>query len=235
MNTSVRFLLLIIGFAVLESCATTTATKITGSWKDPEALYYKDYFVAVLNKKLPVRSTLEKDISRRLKKEGVKTTESMSIFPHSEEVETAEQKQVAVEKIQSLGHDAIIVVRVLKHTEENRYVQGTSAYAPTNLGYGSGYTPATGGAPVTGTYGAFGGYYISGSSLVQSQGYYETDKTYFVESNVYDARTSKLVWSAQSQTFNPGDLATASGDFSLVMVEAMKKAGLIHTEEKGKK
>ncbi len=88
MNISVRFILLIIGFVLLESCSATTATKITGSWEDPEAKNYKDYFVAVLNKKLPVRSTLEKDISRRLKKEGVKTTESISIFPHSEEVET---------------------------------------------------------------------------------------------------------------------------------------------------
>ena len=72
MNISVRFILLIIGFVLLESCSATTATKITGSWKDPEAKNYKDYFVAVLNKKLPVRSTLGKDISRRLKKEGLR-------------------------------------------------------------------------------------------------------------------------------------------------------------------
>lgn len=235
MNTSFRLLLLISSCAVLESCSSTTATSITGSWKDPEAKNYTNYFVAVLHKKLSVRSTLEKDISRRLKHEGVKVTESMSIFPHTEDVETAEQKKAAVEKIQSFGHDAIITVTLVKHTEESRYVQGTSAYAPTNMGYGTGYTPATGGAQTTGSYGAFGGYYVSGSSLYQSPGYYETDKTYFVESNVYDARTSKLVWSAQSQTFNPGDLATASGDFSLVMVDAMKKAGLINKEEKRKK
>jgi hypothetical protein len=227
MNISLRFILLIIGLAALDSCSSTTATKITGSWKDPEAKNYKDYFVVVLNKKLPVRSTLEKDISRRLRHEGVKVTESMSIFPHTEDVETTEQKKAAVEKIQGLGHDAIITITVVKHTDEKRYVQGTTAYTPTNLGYGTGYTPATGGAPLTGTYGAFGGYYVSGSSLYQSEGYYETDKTYFVESNVYDAKTSKLIWSAQSQTFNPSDLAMASGDFSLVMVDAMKKAGLI--------
>ncbi len=227
MNTSFRLLLLIISFAVLESCSSTTATSITGSWKDPEAKNYTNYFVAVLHKKLPVRSTLEKDISRRLKHEGVKVTESMSIFPYTEDIETAEQKKAAVEKIQSLGNDAIITITVVKHTDEKRYVQGTSSYAPTNMGYGTGYRPATGGAPVPGSYGAFGTYYVSGSSLYQSEGYYETDKTYFVESNVYDAKTSKLIWSAQSQTFNPGDLATASGDFSLVMVDAMKKAGLI--------
>lgn len=209
------------------SCSTTQATSITGSWKDPEATNYKDFFVAVLSKNKQVRSTLEYDISRRLKKEKVKAAQSLDVFAHSDKYETTEEKQAAVAKIQSLGHDAIIVITVLKHTESSRYVEGSSSYAPTNMGYGTGYTIATGAAPLTGNYGAFGGYYVSGSSVYQTPGYYEMDKTYFVESNVYDARTSKLIWSAQSQTFNPGDLATASGDFSLVMVEAMKKAGII--------
>ena len=236
LHTIVLSIGLIICFAVLESCSSTaTATKITGSWQDPEANSYKEFFVAVLSKNLAARSTLEKDISRRLKHEGVKVTESMDIFPHSEKVATTEEKKAAVEKIQSLGHDAIITVTLVKHTEESRYVPSTTSYTPTNMGYGTGYSPATGGAPVTGSYGAFGGYYVNGSSLYQSPGYYETDKTYFVESNFYDAKTTKLIWSAQSQTFNPGDIAAASGDFSLVMVDALKKAGLIYTEEKGKK
>lgn len=221
-------LLLIIGFAVLESCSSSaTATKVTGSWKDPEAGVYKDIFVAVLSKNKQARATLELDISRRLKKTGSKVTGSLAFFPHTEEVETAEQKKAAVEKIQSLGHDAIITVTLIRKTEESRYVPGTTSYTPTNLGYGTGYTPATGGAPLTGTYGAFGGYYVSGSSLYTTPGYYEKDKTYFLESRVFDTKSAKLVWSAQSETFNPGDLATFSSDFSLAMVEALKKGGLV--------
>jgi hypothetical protein len=233
--TSLLVLLLIIGSGVFESCSTTAATKITGSWKDPEAKNYREFFVAVLSKNLPARSTLEQDISRRLKQEGVKVAQSMDLFPHTEKLETAEEKKAAVEKIQGLGHDAIITVTLVRHTEENRYVPGANSYTPTAIGYGSGYySPTTGGAPA-GNYGTFGGYYTNASTLYQTPGYYEMDKIYFVESNVYDARTAKLVWSAQSESFNPGNLATASGDFSQVMVEAMKKAKLIYKEEKGKK
>lgn len=227
-NVFLSSILFFIGFAVLESCSSSaTATKITGSWKDPEAGVYKDVFVAVLTKNKQARATLELDISRQLKKTGTKVTGSLALFPHTEEVETAEQKKAAVEKIQSLGHDAIMTVTLIKKTEESRYIPGTTSYAPTNLGYGTGYTPATGGAPLTGTYGAFGGYYVNGSSVYTTPGYYEKDKTYFMESRVFDTRTAKLVWSAQSETFNPDDLATASSGFSLVMVEALKKAGLV--------
>ncbi len=54
----------------LLSCST--ATKITGSWRDPEAKSYKDFLVAVLTKNLPARTPLERDISSRLKHERVK-------------------------------------------------------------------------------------------------------------------------------------------------------------------
>ncbi len=224
--------LVIFSLMLLDSCSSTTATQITASWKDPEATSYQDFFVVVLSKNLPARSTVELDIARRLKKEGVKVEGSLELFPHVEKVATDEEKKAAVEKIQSLGHDAIITVTLLKKTEESRYVPGATSYTPTNIGYGTGYTPATGGAPVQGTYGAFGTYYVSGSKPYQSEGYYETDKTYFLESRVFDAKTSKLVWSAQSHTFYPGSLPSASEDFSMVMVDALKKAGLIY--QKGK-
>lgn len=226
---------LIISFTLLESCSTTASTQITGSWKDPEAKDYKDLFVAVLSKNLTARTTMERDISDRLKHEGVKVAQSLDFFPHTEKLETPEEKKAAVEKIQSLGHDAIIVISLVRHTEENRYVPGANSYTPTNIGYGSGYyQPMTGQVPGPGTYGAFGGYYVNASSAYTTPGYYEMDKIYFVESRLYDLSTSKLVWSAQSETFNPSNLGVASSEFSLVMVDALKKAKLIYHEEKKK-
>lgn len=219
----------------LESCSSTAATQITGSWRAPEAKTYNDFFVAVLSKNLSARSTLERDISSRLKHEGVKVTQSLDIFSHSDKLETPEEKKAAVEKIQGLGHDAIITVSIVRHTEENRYVKGANSYTPTNIGYGSGYyQPMTGQVPGPGYYGTFGGYYTSASTAYTTPGYYETDKVYFVESNVYDMSTSKLVWSAQSETFYANDLNTASNDFSQVMVEAMSKASLLAKTDKVK-
>jgi hypothetical protein len=236
LQVSIPTLFLFLCLVQVESCSSTTATKITGTWKAPEARSYKDFFVAVLSKNLPARSALEHDISGRLKHEGVKATQSLDVLSHSEKVDTEEEKKAAVEKIQSLGHDAIITVTLVRRTEEDRYVPGANSYAPTNIGTGSGYyNPARGGNPGPGSYGSFGRYYTSASSVYTTPGYYEKDKTYFVESRIFDVKTSKLVWSAQSETFNPGEITTASSDFSLVMVDAMKNANLVYKEEKGKK
>ena len=236
LRLSVQIVLMIICLAALESCSITAATTITGTWKDPEAANYKDFFVVVLSKNLPARSSLEKDISKKLKHEGVKVSKSLSVFPSTEKLETPEEKKAAVEKIQGLGHDAIITIVLVRQTEEERYVPGVNSSTPTPVGIGTGYyNPVRGGALPPGSYGSFGGYYANASTAYTTKGYYEMDKNYFVQSNVYDARTSKLVWSAQSETFNPANLAAASSDFSTVMVEAMKKAKILYKAEKAKK
>jgi len=225
--------LLIFCIVVLESCSSTAATTLTGSWKDPEAAGYNNFMVVALTKKLPVRTMVEEDIARRLKREGVKGSKSLDVIPHTETVETQEDKKAAVDKIESLGHDAIITVTLVKKDEERRYVPGSTQYAPANVGVGSGYyNPATGANQGQGTYGAFGTYYMGAATLYNTPGYYEENKVYFLESNLYDVKTRKLVWSAQSKTFDGGDIGIASRDFSYVMVEAMKKENLIDTKKK---
>jgi len=221
-------------FIILFSCGTP-ATQITGSWKDPAATSYKNFFVAVLTKNLQARQRLEGDISSRLSHEHVKVTRSLEVFPHSEKVETPEERQAAIEKIQSLGHDAIMVIKIINKTEDTRYVPGTSSYAPTNIGIGTGYNLQTTGAPPPGQYGAYGVYYLDNYGSYSTQGSYQKDVAFFVESNLFDAKTAKLVWSAQSQLFNPANLNSASGDFSFVMVDALKKGNLLFKKEKGKK
>jgi len=234
-HSSVSIVFLLACLIALNSCSTRRpTTNITGSWKDPEGKSYQNFFVAVLAKNLPARSSIEGDIARDLKHEKVKATKSLDVLGHNEKVETTEEKRAAIDKVKSLGYDAIIVVTLVKKTEESRYVEGTTSYTPTNIGVGTGYyNPVTGSTSGTnGNYGAFGIYYMDASSAYNTTGYYETDKIYFVQSNIYDAKTEKLVWSAQSNTFYPGDLATASNDFAYVMVDALKKANLIYTKEK---
>lgn len=223
--------LVLICFVVVLSCGTP-ATKITGSWKDTNAISYKDFFVAVLSKNQQVRQQLEGDIADRLKRQHVKVTRSLEVFKHSEKVETPEERTAAIEKIKNLGHEAILVVKLVNKTEDTRYVPGTSSYAPTNIGIGTGYNLQTTGAPPPGQYGAFGMYYLDNYGAHNTPGYYQMDQSYFLESNLFDAKTEKLVWSAQSEVFNPANLPSASGDFSFVMVDALKKGNLIYKKEK---
>ncbi len=232
--SSYRIILMQVSFIVLVSCGAP-ATKITGSWKDPAASSYKNFFVAVLTKNIQARQRLEGDISDRLAREHVKVTKSLEVFAHTEKVETPEERTAAIEKIQSLGHDAIMVIKIVNKTDDTYYVQGTNSYAPTNIGIGTGYNLQTTGTPPPGQYGAFGVYYLDNYGSHSTPGSYQRDQAYFMESNLFDAKTAKLVWSAQSELFNPANLNSASGDFSFVMVDALKKGNLIYKKEKASK
>jgi len=234
MNLKLNLTSLILACFVFVFSCGAPATKITGSWKDPNAESYKDYFIAVLSKNQQVRQQLEGDIADRLKRQHVKVTRSLEVFKHTDKVETPEQRTAAIEKIKSLGHDAIMVVKLVNKTEDTRYVAGTNSYAPTNIGIGTGYNLQTTGAPPPGQYGAFGMYYLDNYGSHTTPGYYQMDQSYFLESSLFDAKTEKLVWSAQSEVFNPANLPSASGDFSFVMVDALKKGNLIYKKEKAK-
>ncbi|WP_315822938.1 hypothetical protein [Paraflavitalea speifideaquila] len=58
-------------------------------------------------------------------------------------------------------------------------------------------------------------------------GYYTTDKTYFMETNLYDASNEKLIWSAQSETMNPGSIDNFVRDYPKKLVEQLVKDGLL--------
>jgi hypothetical protein len=228
-----RTILFVLLLTILVRCASQTATNITSTWKAPGAGSYNDFFVAVLVKNLEARRTLESDIFERLKRNGAKAKPSLEVFPHNERPETPEERSAAVEKIKSLGHDAIITVILLSKAEESIYTPGKAEYAPTAVGYGTGYNNRTNMNNVgTGTYGAFGAYYIDNYQMASTPGSYEKLKVYTVQSNLYDAKTGKLILSIKSDTFDTGNLSVASGDLAEAFVNALRKNKLINLKRK---
>ena len=63
-----------------------------------------------------------------------------------------------------------------------------------------------------------------------SPGYYEDDKVYYIETNLYDADTEELLWSAQSETYNPTSLPDFASDFAEVVVARMEKENLLNAD-----
>jgi len=98
---------------------------------------------------------------------------------------------------------------------ETRYVPGT-AYYPTAYPY----------------YGAFGSYYAYGYSSFYSPGYYTDDKIYYFEANLYDAQTEKLVWSAQSKTYNPSSIDSFLDEYVEALSKQLAKDGVVKAPAK---
>lgn len=56
---------------------------------------------------------------------------------------------------------------------------------------------------------------------------YTEGKVYFIETNLYDAETEKLIWSAQSESYDPSDLKDFAEDFADLIVGRLVGNGLI--------
>lgn len=206
-----NYLLALVLIAMVSACSPST--KIIGSWTGPNTPSepYKSIFVTAISENLVARQTIENDIDAMLEKDGVEAKSSFEIIPPGFKA-TAENKDATVAAIRDGGSDAILTIALLDQTSETRYVPGTTMYSP--MGYG-------------GYYGRFSGYYSYYNPVMYSPGYYSTDKNYYLEINLYDAKTEELVWSAQSETTNPSSIETFSNSFSQLVVNQLIKDGLI--------
>ncbi len=197
--------------SILAACSPST--KIIGSWSSPDkpSTPYQNILVTGLSSNLVNRQAFEEELVATLVEDGVKAASSLTLIPLGS-AKDKEGMAKALEAVRVAGHDGILTVALLDQTSETRYVQGTTTYAP--MGYG-------------GYYGRFGGYYGYYGPMTYDPGYYTTDKLYYIEVNLYDAKSEALVWSSQSETTNPSNLESFSHTFAGVVVDLMVKDGII--------
>lgn len=188
------------------------ATEVTGTWSDPQAqnINYDNVLVFAMTDRVNIKESVENALAEELRAQGVNVTTSLEQFPPRFRDGMLESKDEMMEFINQNRYDGILTVAVVDEETETRYIPGGAGYAPMGL---------------FGYYGGFWPYYSNWAPMYQP-GYYEEDRVYFLETNLYDAETEKLIWSAQSETTNPGELGNFSNQFSEIIVDEMTDRNL---------
>ncbi|AKD02411.1 hypothetical protein POKO110462_10575 [Pontibacter korlensis] len=196
----------------VHGCASST--RITGTWKNPEvgSRNYEKVVIAALTDNVRARQTVETDMQAQLQQRGVEAVRSIDMFPPTVSSKGGPDVNQLLEKVQSQGYDAILTVALLDEETETRYVPGNY-----------GYTPMT----RYGWYGRFRGYYNYWYPTVYDPGYYTEEKVYFLETNLYDASSENLLWSAQSQSHSPASMRKASAKLAELTVAQIAQENLI--------
>lgn len=200
---------------MLSLYACSPGTRITGSWMNPEAQRaqreYNNILVSAMTEQISVKQTVEDQVAAQLRARGVNATKSITVFPPKFTEEQMNDKEAMLNAIRANRHDGILTIALIDEETESRYIQGTTTYAPlTTYNY----------------YSSFWGYYTYRYPVVSDPGYYTQDRIYYIEVNLYDAGTEELVWSAQTETINPGSLNRSAEKFAEVTVKAMSERGL---------
>jgi hypothetical protein len=200
------FILALIAVSI--SCSLST--DIVAVWRSPESALnrYEHICIAAMTENVSNKQIVEEEMHKKLLSKGIKSSKMADLFPYKFTGQAAE-KDLILNKVRENGNDAILTFALIKHKEETRYVPGSSTYTP-YYGYG--------------TYGGYYGYY---GARVYDPGYYTQDDVYFIESNLYDVKTEKLVWSCQSKTYNPSDIVQFSKDFTLAITNQLVKSKVI--------
>jgi len=163
--------LLIIAVALLlSSCGAQVKTLAT--WLNKENLSpepYKSIFIMVLTEDMHAKTILEHDLAVAAKARGLKVYTSIDAFGPIGLSEVKNIKDILANKLKTLDCETVFFLALKDKQSETRYVPGTTYSPYSNYGY----------------YGTYGGYYGYGYNAgYYTPGYYSTDKTYFLESNL---------------------------------------------------
>jgi len=119
-------------------------------------------------------------------------------------------EEAAVGKIKNSGVDAVLTIVLLDKEKERKYYPGNIYYSP--YGY---------------YYNRFWGYRTTLYRRIYEPGYYVTNTKYFWESNFYDMSTQKLVYSVQTQSFDPSTSESMGHNYGQMIVEDMVKNNVV--------
>ena len=207
---NLKLISLFILAAVMTGCGPSQ--KITGSWSDPDAKSmgpYKKAFVIVMTENKEANYFIESQMVKILVARGFKAVKSNDIYPPGFSVTKDFTREQLTESIKKTGADAVISLALLDSRKTETYHPGT-AYSPVGYGY----------------YGSFYGYYNHYYPQVYSPGYYSVDKTFYIETNLYDLESGKLLWSVQSEARNPDNLEDWFTKYSTTLINHLKSKGL---------
>lgn len=189
------FFLPVLLMTFLVSCGPST--KLAKSWTDPSVNPATTKpFTKVL-----VLGMVKDESTRRIVEDKLaaqfpgRAVQSYNYLSPADTVDGAVEQKLAKD-----GFDGIVYMRLANVEQSTSYVPGT-------------------------TYGGFYGYHGYGYGMYGTQGYYQEDKTYNVETNIYSLNPPKLLWSGTTSSMNPGKVSATLDEIIMVIRDEFTKKG----------
>jgi hypothetical protein len=165
---------------------------------------FKKLFVIGVGENEGARRLFEDTFAKALAREGTSAQASWGLLPQSTQL-TEEQVRGAVE---GGNFDSVLVSRLLSVDQNQEYVPPSAHTVPTS-------------------YHGYYGYYGTSYDVVHEPGYFETNTTFRLETNLYAVPGGALVWSGQSETLNPESLTDVIDSMTTAVAKKLREEKLI--------
>lgn len=202
--------LFIAGLMVL-ALGACTSTKVTSSWKAGNTQIQRDQKIIVMalvpEKERTLRAQMEGYTVEELQKKGYNAVSSLKEYG-PQAFEKMKEKQV-LDKLRESNANQVMTITLTDKGKEKSYVPG-------NMGY---YPPFG--------YYRFSPYYSMWNARMYSPGYYTINTRYSWESNLYDLKGEQLLYSVQTESFDPPTTERMAVLFAQQIVKDMNKQQLL--------
>lgn len=197
-------------FALLFLMSCSSTMKYTWTNDGYEGRQFKKILVIGEAKTQQGRLNAENAIVNALTKEGITATNSVSIFPPTQNNHELNEDEIE-NRILGGGYDGVLITSLVDaKTRDVREGGGT-------------YTQ-----PVAYRYGR---YVRRGYVHMQEPEYYRQEKTYVLETQFFDvadkATKESVVWSGQSELTDPSSAESAEKSYSKKLVKTLLDSGMI--------
>lgn len=200
-------------FFMVAGCGTS---KITSAWKahdETASIYNKILILGLIRESdRSTQENMENHFVGDLKELGYNAVSSLQEY--GPKAFDKMDENAALDKLKNSGIDAVITIVLLDKQKEKNYVPGRLSYSP--YGY---------------YYNYFWGYRTTLYNRIYEPGYYTTDTKYFWESNLYDMKTQKLIYSVQTQSFNPSTTEIMGHEYGKMIVRNMVKQNIFQKKQ----
>ena len=200
-HNSVKWFGYLFFFAVLIiSCAGTelTQNQVDVAYKGKPM---SDILIIAITGNEHNRRSFEKKFVAHLKSIGVDAISSEEAITMPADLEL--KKETILTAVKQYENDAVIITHLIGKEEEDVYTRG-----------GSGHR-------------GFYGFYSSRHSIARDPGYASTSTTVRLETNLYEVKTEKLIWSGKSNTLSRDAKDQIINDVIKAVINDLQKNKLI--------
>lgn len=187
---------------VFSLTACTQKAKITSSWIDPSAAGYgaDNILVMGVNKNETHIKLFEDVFIDELSKNNIHAMGSYQVIGQV----LKPDRKIVEAAVAKTGATSVLITHVVARTSSTQDYPGSAAVTP------------------GGFYGNMYGYYNETYSTTYNPPSSVTKATVHLESNLYDVKTAKLIWSAQSDAVDPKFLRSDYERVVKVLITDMK-------------
>jgi len=198
----------VITLFFLMSCASTM--KYTWTNDGYQGRSYQKVLVIAEAKSQQGRMNAENAIVDALQKEGINASNSLSLFPVTENNHELSEEEIE-NRILNGGYDGVLINRLVDAKTREVREGGGTYYQPVAYRYGR--------------------YVRRGYVHMQEPEYYRQERTYVLETQFFDvadrANKESVVWSGQSELTDPSSAESVAKKYSKQLVKTLLESGMI--------